>query len=493
MADARLLFDIVARDNASGAFKSAGSSSDNLKSKLGSLAKLAGGALVASFGKASVDAFKESEKAQSSLQAAFAKSPALVGANLKAIEDLNSALAKKTKFDDDATASGQAVLAGFNLTADQISQLTPLLQDYATRTGKDLPTAASDLGKAVLGQGKALKKIGIDFKDTGTEAGNFGSLVDLLSSKVGGFAEKEGKTAAGQAAIMSNQFGELQEKVGSVLVPVLSKLAGVLADVFGWMSDLSPGAQKLLGVVAGLAGTVFLIVKASQAWVAVQGALNVVLAANPIGLVVIAIAALVAGLVLAYKNSETFRNIVQAVFGAVKAYLTPAILAFQGLGIVVGEVVGFIKSHFDDVVTTVTGLPGRIARAASGMWNGIKTAFRAALNFVIRAWNAIEFKIPGFKIGPIGYDGFTLGVPDIPLIAAANGFTGVVSRPTLFLAGEDGAEGVNITPGGLPGVGRGEAVTIEQHFHGQHDSSRAQREAAREFGWTALNLKLGRL
>ena len=61
----------------------------------------------------------------------------------------------KTKFDDDAFASGQAVLAQFKLSGKQIENLTPLLADYAAKTGKDLPTAAETLGKSFLGNTRA--------------------------------------------------------------------------------------------------------------------------------------------------------------------------------------------------------------------------------------------------------------------------------------------------------------------------------------------------
>lgn len=77
-----------------------------------------------------------------------------------------------------------------------------------------------------------------------------------------------------------------------------------------------------------------------------------------------------------------------------------------------------VKDRFDRIVSFVTGLPSRIATAASGMWDGIVAAFRGAINTIIRGWNRIEFRIPGFKVGPIGYAGFTLGLPDIPQLAA---------------------------------------------------------------------------
>ena len=77
----------------------------------------------------------------------------------------------------------------------------------------------------------------------------------------------------------------------------------------------------------------------------------------------------------------------------------------------------WLGEKMDAIVDFVKGLPQKIKDAASGMWDGIKDAFKNAINWIIDGWNGIEFKIPGFKIGPIGYDGFTLGLPDIPRLA----------------------------------------------------------------------------
>jgi hypothetical protein len=61
------------------------------------------------------------------------------------------------------------------------------------------------------------------------------------------------------------------------------------------------------------------IVAVTKAWAVVQGLLNVVLTANPIGLVIVVIAALAAGIVVAYQRSETFRDVVQTAWAGVQA------------------------------------------------------------------------------------------------------------------------------------------------------------------------------
>lgn len=136
------------------------------------------------------------------------------------------------------------MLAQFNLTGKQLEQVTPLLADYASSTGKDMPSAAQDLGKALLGNAKALKNVGISYKSTGDSTKDFANITALMQKKVGGFAETEGKTAAGTAAILKNQFGEMQELVGSKLVPILQKLAGkVLGLVQGFQEGTGAGGK----------------------------------------------------------------------------------------------------------------------------------------------------------------------------------------------------------------------------------------------------------
>lgn len=94
----------------------------------------------------------------------------------------------------------------------------------------------------------------------------------------------------------------------------------------------------------------------------------------------------------------------------------------------------FVLDKLNGIVDFVTGLPGRIGTAAAGMWDGIKNAFVSVINFVIRAWNGLEFKIPGFDPPGPGpkFGGFTLGVPDIPELAGGT----VASKAMLAVIGE---------------------------------------------------------
>lgn len=259
MASKSLTFDLFGRDvSASKAMKSVGNSAGKLgkgfeKAGLGiSLGITAATAAVLKFGIDSVKAYADAETQQNKLAFAFKKFPALADTNQKALQKLNTELQNKTRFEDDAMAGAQATLAQYKLTGQQIIQLTPLLADYAQKTGKDLPTAASDLGKAMLGQGRGLKAIGVNFKDTGSLAGNFTELVGALQDKVGGLAEQAGGTAAGKLAIFQNKFGDLQETVGQKLMPVLTGLVDYGNDhLIPFLNELgqSKGIDDFFGTI----------------------------------------------------------------------------------------------------------------------------------------------------------------------------------------------------------------------------------------------------
>lgn len=434
--------------SASRAMKGVGRATDETTAKThrwGAVAAVAGaiaGAAVLKFGKDSVSAYKEAQAQQAQLENAFQKFPALADTNIEALRKLNDELQRKTGFDNDATASGQAVLAQFKLTGTQIAQLTPLLQDYAARTGKDLPTAAQDLGKAMLGQGRALKVVGINFKDTHTQAGNFNQIMTGLRANVGGFAANQGKTAAGQSKILSAQFQDLEEKVGSGLVPALTSLTGIMIRVVTFVTDNIKVVGTLIGIfaAAALAAVVYntamgisavltgaataetvlqtialgALKVAQLASAGAQWALNVALSANPIGLVIIGIAALVAVIILAYRHSATFRRIVQGAFTGVK-------VAGQAMWDV-------LKAAFRGIVA-----------AGQWMWRILKPIFDA----LVAAFHAAQ-SAASFVSGIAGSGGPSLSsLPQSP--ASSRGLRGhaaggIFVKPTFGLIGEAGPE-----------------------------------------------------
>lgn len=225
-------------------------------------------------------------------------------------------------------------------------------------------------------------------------------------------------------------FGNVLSAVGPSLVSGLSDAVNLIVRF----------KDFLIPLVAGLAAykTVMLAITiATKAWAAVQALLNIALTANPIGLIIAAIAGLVAGIVLLYNRNETFRKIVQVtwaaiknVIGAVWGWLSTTVFpglkaAFTVIGAAatwlwnnaitpawngIKEVIGLaweVASDLFDNWKRAMDLLGQGAlwlwnNAISPAWEGIKTAISAAWNFVSpildkfsAGWDALKSGISG--------------------------------------------------------------------------------------------------
>jgi hypothetical protein len=133
----------------------------------------------------------------------------------------------------------------------------------------------------------------------------------------------------------------------------------------------------------------------------------------------------------------------------------------------------FVTGGVDKIVGFLSGMPGRISRATSGMFDGIKNAFRSAINFVIGGWNRLRFGVPEINthipgVGTVG--GGSFGVPQIPYLAKG----GNIIRDGLAIVGEQGPELVNLNRGAqvtpLPrqaSKGGGQTIRVEFDF-GSH-------------------------
>jgi phage-related minor tail protein len=134
---------------------------------------------------------------------------------------------------------------------------------------------------------------------------------------------------------LRNQAALAGEPFGKMLIPYVEKFVGAVQASFVKQGVLAVAniARQTAGWVANTAAKVahtavtVAHTAATAAATAAQWLLNAALSANPIGIVIVAIAGLVAGVILAYKKSETFRKVVQAVWAAIKLAVTVAVKA----------------------------------------------------------------------------------------------------------------------------------------------------------------------
>jgi hypothetical protein len=153
-----------------------------------------------------------------------------------------------------------------------------------------------------------------------------------------------------------------------------AQTAGNVAGNVGVLTQLRMKAATLASAVASKVAAA-----ASKVWAAGQWLLNAALTANPIGLVVVAVAALIGILILAYKRSATFRAIVDGVFKWLRTSV-PAALKWIGdkiLGWVTSGIALFVRLR----TRTVENFTALWARAKA-IWSGIGTTIKAAVQSV---------------------------------------------------------------------------------------------------------------
>lgn len=272
MADTALKLVLLGTDkSASSTLRGVGKTADQTKGKLGNLGKIAGGAMlgiagaaaaaipaVVDFGKDSLTAFADADKAQKQLEDAYKRFPKVASVNIEALRQYNQAIQRKTGADADDIASGQSVLARYKLTGEQLKAMTPLLVDYATRTGKSIPDAAKALGKSLGGSTKLAKELGFEFKASKDPAKNYEQIMKGLKGTVGGYADSLPEAEKKQK-ILQATFGDFQEEIGERLQPAMLGLLDAGQAVLDWL-DANPEVVEGVTTAFGLLGDAFVFV-----------------------------------------------------------------------------------------------------------------------------------------------------------------------------------------------------------------------------------------
>lgn len=202
----------------------------------------------------------------------------------------------------------------------------------------------------------------------------------LVAYRVGVVAAAASTQIAAVATTLWTAATKVAAAAQALMNSTVATFIGVKAlEAAAWVRSTAAAVASTAAMVAHQA-VMFTITAATKAWTIAQTALNVVMAMNPIALVVIAIAALVAGLVVAYNKSETFRNIVDAAFRAVGE-------AAEWLW----EKIKWAAGLMVDLFMNFT-LPGLIIKH----WDTIKSATTTAWNAVVDFVKAIPGKVVSF-------------------------------------------------------------------------------------------------
>jgi hypothetical protein len=470
--------------------------------KLKAAAVAVGGVLVAKkvvdfLGDATAAA-EEDRKSQALLATQIRDTTSATDTQIAGVEKFINKLERQTGImDDDLRPAFAGLVRATGDTGKAQTELATAM-DIAAGRGVDLQSVVTALEKAHNGSTTALSRMGLATKDA---AGNTLTLDQIMQNAAKTYA------GAAEAAITPSErwkvaTEELKESIGARLLPVIGKLEEMGAALLAWFDNLNPNMQLAIEVAVGFTVAALALAAAfailAPAIAAVGVAVGIL--TSPIALVVIGIAALVAGLIYAYTHFETFRNVVDTTVDDVQAVITGFIATTKQIweewgGAIEGvwnALAGTVKTQVAIVLAVVQPIIDLLhgdwgkawddfAARVGDAWEGIKQSIGGAItaivimlgNLVTAAENVVRDMVKAFaglpgKIldqlpGPVRTAveaaGWASGVTPLTKAAGAVGGLlhlaggGIVTRPTLALVGEHGPEAV--VPLGRGGMGGG--------------------------------------
>jgi len=352
---------------------------------------------------------RTSDQALGLSAAAYSELASIIGAQLKSAGVPIDQAAAKTQ---ELIKRGADLAATFGgTTAQAVEALTAALRgeaDPAERLGLSLNQTRVNAVLAAKGQahltGKALS------------AAKAQAILDLVTQQsagaIGQFG-RESDSAAGSAQIAAAKWENAKATLGEQLLPAVTDVTEALGGMAGWMGKNATATQVMIGVVGTLAAGILILNGAIKAYnaaataaVAVNeflrgstiatavgvyaisaaeavataatwawnAALAVFDALNPFGwvvLAVVAVVALVAAIILAYKHSARFQAIVKAVGAAVATAAKAIGSAFAAVWRVIAAGARFLWSSIVTAFNAVRAVVVGVARGIMSVFGPV--------------------------------------------------------------------------------------------------------------------------
>ena len=367
---------------------------DNLVSKFKNLAISIGGITGI---KKIFDSASEMEGYRNTLNVVM-KDTELAGKKMKEAKEFANA----TPFETDEIVAGMVKLESYGISSS--NEVMTAVGDMAGVMGKSFDQAVEAVADAQTGELERLKEFGIKKDDivkyaaekmTNTEIVNAKgqitnqekfneALMGLMKERYAGGMDLQAKTAKGVISTTKGMIGNIMSIIGGVddegnviAGGLLDTVKNVVMAINNKIKELNDNGtfkrwgeniNKVIGIVKNLGATfikykgiiipiiagiasafgafkgINIAIKAIAKFKAVLAGLNIVI--SPIGMIAIAIGAVVAALIYAYQHSETFRNIVNSAVEAVKEKFETFRDRVQ---MCLGAIQQFLESHKEEV------------------------------------------------------------------------------------------------------------------------------------------------
>jgi Prophage tail length tape measure protein len=350
-----IVYEVTMRDNISGNLEKAKGKANEFERSLESVGERAAHVAEA-FGvyeglEKSIEFIKESTKdyeellvAQSQLQAGIESTGGAAGETKEQLIEMADKFREHADFAKKDITDMEAQMLRFPaITKETFEQAGQSILDMSQRSHKGLTETAQAVGRALqdpISNMQTLRRYGIMF--TAEQKANVQHMIEIgdvakaqavilqqMQATVGGSAE-----AAADANPMfevKKAMEEAQEAVGHLTTDIMVKLkpafemvAHAVQGITEWIQEHPELAEYVGTTLAIMAAGLVVVTAATWAW-------NVALAANPIGLIVVGVAALIALIIELWQNSAKFRDVMAGTWAVVKVFVDIWIEQFSAL------------------------------------------------------------------------------------------------------------------------------------------------------------------
>lgn len=296
---------------------------------------------------------------------------------------------------DSAKTFGQNVIPAIT---GALSGVGSLIESLAPVIVAELPSMVSDILPHLVSAAKSLVTGLISQLPALGKA-----VLDAIPSIFDGMTDVIGESSVGKLKGsfegLKNTITDTFSNIGPMLKNFCEGGISTFCDALSTAMDLASGAisviEALSPVIGAVAGAIITYKGAVMLWnaaetaknvvmgisTAAQWALNVAMTANPIGIVIVAIGALVGAFIVLWNKSEGFRNFWINLWEKVKAIVTSA---WEGIK------AGFekIKNGISAVKEKVSTMWNGVKEKTSELWGGVKNAVSEKLNNIKSAYDA---------------------------------------------------------------------------------------------------------
>lgn len=359
------------------------------------------------------------------------------------------------------TSTGKVTMEYINIMAEQ--GFNPL-QEISRTTGESMTSLYDRVSAGTV----TLDEITNSFKTATSEGGQFKDGMEKASKTTEGLVstlKDVVKTKLGEA------FQGVSDKIKEILPKVIEfvegvDIEGIVNGVVKGFQDFTEWLQKALPYIISVGSAILSMVGYFKLMAIIKSVteaftlFNGVLMANPIVLVISAIAMLIGYLVTLYLTNEDFRLKVQAIWQSITQFFVDAwntiksvwdtVAGFfqgvwDGIQTAFATVGQFFTDAFTNAYNAIMSVWGGIKGFFSGIWDDITGVFANAWNWFSDIGSNI---VAGLKSGiRNAWNGLTNWFNEKwnNLVGGVKGFLGIHSPSTVFAGiGSNMAKGVEV-------------------------------------------------